>query len=121
MYFSNALNNQIYIDMMFSQNLNFSSFDYQNFQTITISSSNIQYTLDMFDVSYQLISGSTYRIKLKPTGYIFLYNATFTVTTRAQTNTTDYSLIMMPFKTTNYLKTASLSWFLIQGPPYSPV
>jgi hypothetical protein len=26
---------------------------------------------------------------------------------------------MMPFKTTNYLKTASLDWFLIQGPPYS--
>ncbi len=73
----------------------------------------------MFDVSYRTISGSTYRIILKPKGYIFLYNATFTVTTKAQDNTTDYSLIMMPFKTTNYLKTASLDWFLIQGPPYS--
>jgi len=75
----------------------------------------------MFNVTYKLISGTTYRIILKPLGYIFLYNATFTVTTRPQTNTTDYSLIMMPFKTTNYLKSASLSWFLIQGPPYSAI
>lgn len=105
--------------MMFSQNLDFSTFDYKNFQTITITSGSIQYTLDMFDVSYRQISSSTYRIILKPTGYIFLYNATFTVTTKAQDNNTDYSLILMPFKTTNYLKTASLSWFLIQGPPFS--
>ncbi len=107
--------------MMFSQSLNFSSFDYKNFQTISISSSNIQYTIDMFNVSYKLLSATTYRIILKPLGYIFLYNATFTVTTKAQDNTTDYSLIMMPFKSTTYLKSASLSWFLIQGPPYSAV
>jgi hypothetical protein len=25
----------------------------------------------------------------------------------------------MPFKTSNYLKNASLTWFLIKGPPFS--
>ncbi len=25
----------------------------------------------------------------------------------------------MPFKTTNYLKTAALTWFLIKGPPFT--
>lgn len=119
MYFSNALNSQIYIDMVFSQNIDFKTFDYKNFQTISIDSGNMHYTIDMFNVTYQIKSGSSYRIILKPSGYIFLYNATFTVTTKAQPNVTDYSAIGMPFKTTNYLKTANLSWFLIKGPPFS--
>jgi hypothetical protein len=25
----------------------------------------------------------------------------------------------MPFKTSNYLKTAALTWFLIKGPPFN--
>jgi hypothetical protein len=73
----------MYIDMLFTQNLNYSSFDYINFQTITIDSGNLHYTLDMFNVTYKKLSGSSYRIILKPGGYIFLYNATFTVTTRS--------------------------------------
>ncbi len=105
--------------MIFSQKLDFTTFDYINFQSITIDSKNLLYTLSMFDISYKKISVSSYRIILKPTGYIFLYNATFTVTTRAQTNVTDYSVNLMPFKKSNYLKTASLTWFLIKGPPFS--
>lgn len=72
----------MYIDMLFTQNLNYSSFDYINFQTVTIDSGNLHYTLDMFNVTYKKLSGSSYRIILKPSGYIFLYNATFTVTTK---------------------------------------
>jgi hypothetical protein len=113
------MSTEIYIDMTFTQSLNFTSFNYQNFQTITISSSNMAYTLSMFTVTYKLMSGSAYRISLKPAGYIFLYNATFTVTTEAQPNATDYSLGEMPFNPTNYLQTASLNWFLILGPPFS--
>lgn len=121
MYFPNSLNNQIYIDMVFSQKLDFTTFDYMNFQSIAIDSNNMHYTLSMFDISFKLLTSNSYRIILKPNGYIFLYNATFTVTTRAQTNVTDYSLILLPFKPSNYLKTASLTWFLIQGPPFSPI
>jgi hypothetical protein len=119
MYFSNSLNSQIYIDVVFTQKMDFNAFDYQNFQTIAISSDNLHYTLDMFDVSYKLLSNSSYRIVLQPKSYIFLYNATFTVTTRAATNVTDYSALGMPFKPVNYLQTASVKWFLIQGPPLS--
>jgi len=119
MYFANSLEKQIYIDMVFSQTMNFNTFNYKSFQTITISSGNMHYTIDMFNVTYQITSGSSYRIILQPLGYIFLYNATFTVTTEAQPNATDYSSLGMPFKTTNYLQTASLNWFLIQGPPFS--
>ncbi len=73
----------------------------------------------MFTVTYTQISGSSYRIILEPKTYIFLYNATFTVTTKADPGTPEYSLAGMPFKTSNYLKTAALTWFLIKGPPFS--
>ena len=118
MQFSNSLSSQIYVDLVSSQSLNFSTFDYKNFQTITVTSRNLQYTLDMFDVSYKFLSERSYRIVLKPKGYIFLYNATFTATTKASTNT-DFSAFGMPFKPPTYLQTASLVWFLIQGPPFS--
>ena len=98
MSFASALNNQIYIDMVFSQNMDFTTFDMTTFQTITIDSNNMHYTIDMFNVSYAKRSKSTYRIYLKPAGYVFLYNVTFTVTTRTKLNVTDYSAIGMPFK-----------------------
>ena len=119
MYFATPLNNIMYIDMQFSQALNFTSFNYKTFQTISISSSNQYYSLDMFSVTYKMLSTSSYRIILQPIGYIFLYNATFTVLTEAAPNATDYSLLFMPFKPSCYLQTASLSWFLIQGPPFN--
>ena len=119
MYFPSVVNDKIYIDMQFTQDLNFTTFDWQNFQTINITSKSIKYTLDMFYTNYTQVSGSCYRIILEPKTYIFLYNATFTVTTVEQPVAQDYSIGQMPFKITNYLKTASLPWFLIKGPPFN--
>ena len=48
-----------------------------------------------------------------------MYNATFIVTTNTQNNYTNYSIALLPFKKTNYGKSASLNWFLIKGPPFS--
>lgn len=73
----------------------------------------------MFTVTYVDLSSSSYRIVLEPKTYIFLYNATFTVTTKAEPSPIDVSLSGFPFKTSNYLKTASTTWFLIKGPPFS--
>ena len=105
--------------MQFTEDLDFTTFDYQNFQTINITSKDLAYTMDMFNVTYTQISNSCYRITLEPKTYIFLYNATFTVTTKADPGTPEYSLAGMPLKTSNYLKNASLTWFLIKGPPFS--
>lgn len=38
MYFSDATNQKIYIDMQWSEDLNFTVFPYESFQTITIDS-----------------------------------------------------------------------------------
>lgn len=120
MYFPNALKQRIYIDMVFSQRLNFAVFDYVNFQDITITSTEMKYDMSMFTVSYEIKNQAFYRIILEPVSYIFLYNATFTVTTRSTANlTSDQSTVFMPFKSTNYAKSASLTWFLIKGPPLS--
>lgn len=48
-----------------------------------------------------------------------MYNATFSVLTRATTDPADKSLLLMPFKPTNYMQSASINWFLIHGPPFS--
>lgn len=106
--------------MMFSQRLNLSAFDYVNFQDITITSTEMKYDMSMFTVSYEIKNQAFYRIILEPVSYIFLYNATFTVTTRSTSNiTSDQSTASMPFKSSNYAKSASLTWFLIKGPPLS--
>lgn len=119
MYFSNVVNEQIYVDMAFTQNLDYSTFDFPSFQTITITSQNIQYTADMFTYTYLNLTASSYRIIIAPKTYIFLYNATFTVTTKAEPSVPDKSLQSMPFKSTVYLKSAALTWFLIKGPPFT--
>ncbi len=119
MYFPEITNSMLYIDMLFSGELDNSTFDKTTFQTISISSKNIQYTLDMFTVTYVDLSTSSYRIILEPKTYIFLYNATFTVLTKSEPSPVDVSLAGLPFKSSNYLKTASATWFLIKGPPFS--
>ena len=75
----------------------------------------------MFNISYQNLNSNSYRIIIQPISYIFLYNATFTVTTKIQPTPVDYSSSYMPFKPTDYQMTTSLNWFLINGPPFSPL
>lgn len=50
MYFPDATNNQIYVDMAWSEDLDFTTFPYTTFQTFTIDSD--LYTLDMFNFTY---------------------------------------------------------------------
>lgn len=79
MHFADATNSQLYIDMSFSRSLDETTFPYQTWQTLSISPE--QYSLSLFNISYQWINNTCYRIILQPKGYIFLYNATITVTT----------------------------------------
>lgn len=119
MYFPSVVSDMVYIDMVFSQELDFTNFNWETFQTINVTSKDIQYTMDMFTATYTLLGPSSYRIKLEPKTYIFLYNATFTVTTEAEPAVLDTSVNSLPFKVENYLKKASLTWFLIKGPPFN--
>lgn len=89
MYFSDLLNSQIYIDMIFSRPLNFSNFNMMAFQNVTVDSA--MYKMSMFSVSYVELSSSAYRIIIEPLGYIFLENATFRVETIPQPSPINYS------------------------------
>ena len=91
------------------------------FQTISIDNSPEGYTMDMFDVRYVVMSNSLYRIIIEPKGYIFLYNATFRVTTRAENGITDYSQLGYPFNSLSYDQVSTLTWFVIKGPEFSSV
>lgn len=74
MYFPDATNGQIYVDMSFTEDIDFTTFPYETFQTFQIKSQ--LYTVQMFSFTYQIINARTYRIIVEPKGYIFLYNAT---------------------------------------------
>lgn len=64
------MSNKLYVDMQFTRAMDFSTFDYQNFQTITITNQNVA----NYDVTYTFTSSSSYRITLSPKGFAFLYN-----------------------------------------------
>lgn len=119
MYHPSVLNEQVYIDMAFSQPLNHSTFNMTDFQTISIDANSYGYTLDMFSITYSQISTSLYRIYIEPKGYIFLYNATFRVTTNTYAGVLDYSTLGYPFDLNNYGASSSLTWFVIKGAEFS--
>lgn len=50
MYFPDATNNQIFVDMSFTEDLDFTTFPYTTFQSFSIDSD--LYTLDMFNFTY---------------------------------------------------------------------
>lgn len=56
----------------------------------------------MFNVEYTITSNSSYRIILKPKGYIFLYNETVTVKTMAEPSPVHNATNQRPFNPTNY-------------------
>lgn len=106
------MNNQLYVDMTFTRTMDFSTFDYQNFQTITITNQD----LANYDVTYTITSGLSYRITLQPKGFAFLYNETVNVVTVDPPTTYDTSADTMPFKSTNYQKADTINWFLMKSP-----
>ena len=50
MYYPNTLSEMLYVDMNFTEDLDFSTFPYETFQVFTID--NDLYTLDMFTFTY---------------------------------------------------------------------
>lgn len=59
------------------------------------------------------------RVKIATKGYIFIYNASFTFTTRAFNGSYDQAANGYPFFDTNYGATKTISWFLIKAPSLS--
>ena len=82
---SGSYNEQVYIDMVFSKDLDFATFDQAGFQTVTISGvEQASYAL-----SYSTLTSNSYRITVSLVGYIFLYNETVSVTTKTQPDPVD--------------------------------
>jgi len=72
-----------------------------------------------FNVSYQKLTSSSYRIIIEPLTFVFLYNDTVTVTTIALTSTLNTGLNGTPFMPSNYGKSAQVNWFLLKPPDMS--
>lgn len=56
--------------MTYTLDLDFNSFNYATFQTVNVANNDIA----NFDVTYSITGNNSYRIILKPKGFIFLYN-----------------------------------------------
>ena len=112
-YFQDSLCESLYVDMTFTKDLNYATFDMTTFQTVTIeSTSSSEYT-----VNYQILSASSYRIIIEPKGYIFLYNKTVTITTKTQPAVADTAAdAITPFKPAAYSKSGTIKWFLLKSP-----
>lgn len=72
-----------------------------------------------FDVTYEVAAPKVMRIRMAPKGFIFIYNATITFTTRSFNGTYDKAANGYPFFNSNYAATKSISWFLIKAPSLS--
>lgn len=75
--------------------------------------------MKMFSQSIVTLGPNQYRLIIAPLGYMFLSNATFTVTTKDQPTVIDVSANNVPFRASNYKMNASLNWFLINSPDMS--
>lgn len=114
MYFASAVKDKIYVDLVFSDDLDFTTFPYMAYQSFSIDSD--LYTLDMFSFDYQILSTRSYRVIIQPKGYIFLYNATITCTLMDAPTPTHSSQNSRPFKPSCYSLKSSLIWFVIKSP-----
>lgn len=114
MYFPNTVHNEIYVDITFTQDLDFNTFPYQTFQSFTLNSD--LYTIEMFSISFQILTNNSYRVIVQPKGYIFLYNSTIYCKIMDAPADRHFSASMKPFKTKNYGTSASLVWFVIKAP-----
>jgi hypothetical protein len=81
LYTTTGLNgiSPITISMTFTAAMDWNTFPYQTFQTISFEDAML--SLDVFNVSYTLVNTTTYTINLVPKGYSFLVNESITVTT----------------------------------------
>lgn len=81
----------LHIDITFNHPIDFSTFPYTTFQSITISDPTI--TLSDFSISYSITSDRSYQIQLQPISNIFsMSNVTFT---------TDINYYATPFFTSD--------------------
>lgn len=114
-HFADALSETLYIDMTFTKPVDFTIIDMTTFQTVDVAG----VAPSSYTVTYAQLTNSSYRITLQPTGYIFLYNQTVTVTTKVQPATTETSTDLTPIKTAVYSKTGTINWFLLKSPSMS--
>ena len=62
----------LYIDMNFTNAIDFTTFPMSTFQTISFGSS--KYSTSMFNITYTPTTSMAYRITLVPIGYAFISN-----------------------------------------------
>lgn len=117
MYFPNTLKEAIWVDLNFTENLNFSIFPKETFQSFSFDDPS--FTIDMFTVTYEITSDKSYRVILTPNGFTFIYNMTVTVTTIDMPNPELEAENGRPLRPDSYQATDQVVWFLIVAPEAS--
>ena len=114
MYFpnGNSYSEEVYIDMEFNNDLDYNTFDMQSFQTVSIT----QVDTASYNLTYAVLSNSSYRITIALQGYVFIYNETVSVTTKSEPTPVDQGLNSVPFSNNSYSKTATLQWYILKSP-----
>jgi len=116
-YFKTSLKDEMVCDLTFTQNLTWGPTEIQSFISISIDDPLL--TLSSFDIVYEVFAPRKMRISLTPKNYIFIYNVTFTFTTKTFSGTYDYAANDYKFSDSVYSVSQSLVWFLIKAPSLS--
>ncbi len=102
----------IEVDLVFTQPLDFTAFDYMSWQSFNFSSyPKVQ--MGSFNATYSLTSDRSYKISMKLKDFTFLTEETITVKTN-NSGILFNSSYRRPFYTDNYEKTANVNWTYIK-------
>jgi hypothetical protein len=113
---SDNLTSPIYIDMNFSQNINFTTFPYTKFQTLSFSNKSL--STNIFNISYNITSSKSYRIILT-TNQLAFHCAQLLKVKTIDRNQSYFSISNNIFMDSNFMKEAKLSWTYISIPGLS--
>lgn len=100
--------------MQFTEDLDWTTFDKQNFQSFQFNQEF--YTLDMFSFEYTITATNSYQIRICPKLYIFMYNLVITTTIMTMPDPNFIAQNGRPFHQTVYNQTFSLTWSQIKAP-----
>lgn len=96
----------------FSQVMDFTTFGYTSFQTISIDPATTSHLITDFNITYTLVDSYSYLITIISNGFLMDNNTLFTLKTKAKL-INDSSQLGYQFDLTSYNKTSTISWIAI--------
>lgn len=114
MGFESEFEESIVVTLQFTEDLDWGTFDIENFQNFTFD--NPLFTLDLFTFDYIILNSRSYQIRITPKLYIFMYNLGVRVQVMPMPEPNMNSSNWRPFHYSVFNQTRNLTWSHIKAP-----